>query len=77
MRELRAPYPWTGGKRKVAPVVWRAFGADIPNTDGRVRIAETWHDKDDAKWARRQWQKREKAGRRYRVVRYVPDGGRR
>lgn len=27
---LKAPYPWTGGKSKVAPIVWRAFG-DVPN----------------------------------------------
>lgn len=29
--ELRAPFPWFGGKRRVADVVWRAFGADVPN----------------------------------------------
>lgn len=28
--ELRAPFPWFGGKRRVADVVWRAFG-DVPN----------------------------------------------
>lgn len=28
---VRAPFPWFGGKRRVAPVVWRAFGADVPN----------------------------------------------
>lgn len=28
---LRAPFPWFGGKRRVADVVWRAFGADVPN----------------------------------------------
>jgi hypothetical protein len=27
---LRSPYPYFGGKRKVAPIVWRAFG-DVPN----------------------------------------------
>lgn len=27
---LRAPFPWFGGKRRVADVVWRAFG-DVPN----------------------------------------------
>lgn len=32
MSELpRAPFPWFGGKRRVAEVVWRAFGADCPN----------------------------------------------
>jgi hypothetical protein len=31
MSELRAPFPWFGGKRRVAGVVWRAFGADVPN----------------------------------------------
>ncbi len=31
MSELRAPFPWFGGKRRVADVVWRAFGADVPN----------------------------------------------
>lgn len=29
--ELRAPFPWFGGKRRVADVVWRAFGSDVPN----------------------------------------------
>lgn len=29
--ELRAPFPWMGGKRKEAPTVWRAFGADVNN----------------------------------------------
>lgn len=28
---LRAPFPWFGGKRRCAEVVWRAFGADCPN----------------------------------------------
>lgn len=28
---LRAPFPWFGGKRRVADVVWRAFGAVCPN----------------------------------------------
>lgn len=27
---MKAPFPWFGGKRRVAPVVWRAFG-DVPN----------------------------------------------
>lgn len=27
----RAPFPWFGGKRRVAPIVWQAFGADINN----------------------------------------------
>ena len=27
---LRAPFPWFGGKSRVADVVWRAFG-DVPN----------------------------------------------
>lgn len=31
MTELRAPFPWFGGKRRVADVVWRAFGPDVPN----------------------------------------------
>ena len=31
MTELRAPFPWFGGKRRVADVVWRAFGHDVPN----------------------------------------------
>lgn len=26
-----APFPWFGGKRRVADVVWRAFGADVQN----------------------------------------------
>lgn len=28
---LRAPFPWFGGKRRVADVVWRAFGQNVPN----------------------------------------------
>lgn len=28
---LRSPYPYFGGKRRVADVVWRAFGQDVPN----------------------------------------------
>lgn len=31
MTELRAPFPWFGGKRRVADVVWRAFGPDVNN----------------------------------------------
>lgn len=27
----KAPFPWFGGKRRVAHVAWRAFGADVPN----------------------------------------------
>lgn len=30
MSEIKAPFPWFGGKRRVAHVVWRAFG-DVPN----------------------------------------------
>lgn len=29
MTELRAPFPWFGGKRRVADVVWRAFGLTL------------------------------------------------
>lgn len=28
---VKAPFPWFGGKRRVADVVWRAFGPDCPN----------------------------------------------
>jgi len=28
--DLRAPYPWHGGKRRVSGIVWRAFGPDVP-----------------------------------------------
>lgn len=28
---VRAPFPWFGGKRRVAAEVWEAFGADVPN----------------------------------------------
>ncbi len=28
---LRAPFPWFGGKRRVAPLVWDRFGADVKN----------------------------------------------
>lgn len=31
MTELRAPFPYFGGKSRVADVVWRALGADVPN----------------------------------------------
>lgn len=31
LSELRAPFPWFGGKRRVADVMWRAFGPDVPN----------------------------------------------
>jgi len=31
LSEVRAPFPWFGGKRRVADVVWRAFGPDVPN----------------------------------------------
>ena len=30
MTGLRAPFPWFGGKRRVAPEVWERFG-DVPN----------------------------------------------
>jgi hypothetical protein len=30
MTPVRAPFPWFGGKRRVADVVWRAFGPDVP-----------------------------------------------
>jgi len=30
MNDLRAPFPWFGGKSRVAEVVWRAFG-NVPN----------------------------------------------
>jgi hypothetical protein len=29
--DLRSPYPYFGGKRKVAPIIWKAFGPDIAN----------------------------------------------
>lgn len=29
--QLKAPFPWFGGKSKVASLVWDRFGADIPN----------------------------------------------
>lgn len=29
--ELRAPFPWFGGKRRVAHLVWARLGADVPN----------------------------------------------
>lgn len=31
MTELRAPFPWPGGKRRVADVLWRGLGPDVPN----------------------------------------------
>jgi DNA adenine methylase len=31
LSEPRAPFPWFGGKRRVADVVWRAFGPTCPN----------------------------------------------
>jgi DNA adenine methylase len=30
MSELRAPFPWYGGKSLAAPMIWRAFG-NVPN----------------------------------------------
>ncbi len=30
MTDLRAPFPWFGGKSRVAPLVWARFG-DVPN----------------------------------------------
>jgi site-specific DNA-adenine methylase len=29
--DLHAPFPWFGGKRRVADVVWKAFGQEIAN----------------------------------------------
>lgn len=29
--DLRAPFPWFGGKSRVAHLVWSAFGADVAN----------------------------------------------
>lgn len=29
--DLKAPFPWFGGKRRVADPVWRAFGPDVAN----------------------------------------------
>ena len=58
MTELRAPFPWYGGKSLAAPLVWRAFG-NVPNYvepffgSGAVLLArphapkvETVNDKD-------------------------------
>lgn len=58
IEQLRAPFPWFGGKRLVAPVVWERFG-DVPNYvepffgSGAVMLArphvprvETVNDKD-------------------------------
>lgn len=28
---LSAPFPWFGGKSRVADLVWSRFGADVPN----------------------------------------------
>ena len=30
-RALQAPFPWFGGKSRVAPILWRAFGPSVPN----------------------------------------------
>jgi len=30
MKEIRAPFPWFGGKSLAAPLIWRAFG-NVPN----------------------------------------------
>ena len=60
MTDLRAPFPWFGGKSRVAPLVWDRFG-DVPNyvepffgsgavllgrPDGHVGGIETVNDKD-------------------------------
>ena len=29
--DLRAPFPWFGGKASVAHLVWERFGADVAN----------------------------------------------
>jgi hypothetical protein len=34
---LKAPFPWFGGKRKVADMVWQRFG-DVANYVERERI---------------------------------------
>ncbi|HEY2605556.1 MAG TPA: DNA adenine methylase [Paraburkholderia sp.] len=31
LEPLRAPFPWFGGKSRVAPLVWDRFGADVKN----------------------------------------------
>lgn len=31
MTDLRAPFPWNGGKSREADTVWRAFGPDVAN----------------------------------------------
>jgi hypothetical protein len=31
LADLRAPFPWNGGKSRVADVAWRALGADVVN----------------------------------------------
>lgn len=31
MNWMRAPFPWFGGKRRVAPIIWEAFGQELPN----------------------------------------------
>lgn len=31
MEQLVAPFPWFGGKRKIADLAWRVFGKDVPN----------------------------------------------
>lgn len=47
MIALRAPYPWFGGKRRIAPFVWRRFG-DVRNYvepffgSGAVLLARPW-----------------------------------
>jgi hypothetical protein len=30
---LRAPFPYFGGKTRVAHLVWDAFGPDVPNRE--------------------------------------------
>ena len=30
-KPLTAPFPYFGGKRRIAPVVWQAIGSDVPN----------------------------------------------
>lgn len=44
---MKAPFPWFGGKAKIAEEVWRRFG-DVPNYWSRHRMATTTRSRWDA-----------------------------
>jgi hypothetical protein len=56
---VRAPFPWFGGKRRVADVVWRAFGPDVNNL--RIALCGYAGEHEMPGWTEHAW----KAARGY------------